>query len=501
VFKKIMCFVLALLTISCGSIAFAAGDPTGILALAGQYREIGQRSDSLQQTISTLKARMKTENPDTVTVTGTVRSTNPYIVDGLGLSAQTLFGGVNVYHIKNPGNGIVLANTYTGNHVNLGTYYDKVRKEQYILLGPCTNAYYKALTQKIAAEKQADSLETQKGDDETQILNLAQSVIADLKQYQNNSTKDMVFQVGNPYYVAYGQGNIVDRDNYSACPTLLSGNTTMIPIRPLIEGMGGVVKYDSQTSTATCSVEDKTIVVTLGSNTAYVDGKAVKLSVAPRIISQKTMIPLRFVSEQLGAEVQWMDGGYIRVSHPFAWSDTQENQSLLANETVPANHHRVYDYAANISYIAPDYWKINMNTLQSDPSIHGCSISLRPVTVDCTAYSSGTTQLCNLQIVSEATGELYNGPMILKSTAIDQDVTSDTSIATHVCGIVDWDSDPDTLPSFKIYTNCGIVIRVSQEDDASGFASVIKDPAVSQGLQNDFFIMINSLQYIIGAVG
>ena len=71
----------------------------------------------------------------------------------------------------------------------------------------------------------------------------------------------------------------------------------------------------------------------------------------------------------------------------------------------------------------------------------------------------------------------------------------------HVCGIVDWDSDPDTLPSFKIYTNCGIVIRVSQEDDASGFASVIKDPAVSQGLQNDFFIMINSLQYIIGAVG
>lgn len=74
---------------------------------------------------------------------------------------------------------------------------------------------------------------------------------------------------------------------------------------------------------------------------------------------------------------------------------------------------------------------------QSDPSIIGYASSLRFVTLDCTVYSGGTSQLCSFQISSDETGELYEGPYILKSTAIDQDVTSDTSIATHVCGIVD----------------------------------------------------------------
>ena len=43
----------------------------------------------------------------------------------------------------------------------------------------------------------------------------------------------------------------------------------------------------------------------IGNKTAYVDGVPVSLDVPPQIINGRTMVPIRFVSENLGAEVNW----------------------------------------------------------------------------------------------------------------------------------------------------------------------------------------------------
>jgi len=48
------------------------------------------------------------------------------------------------------------------------------------------------------------------------------------------------------------------------------------------------------------------MLLTIDSNTAYVDGKAMTLDVPPTILNQRTMVPLRFISEALGAKVEWI---------------------------------------------------------------------------------------------------------------------------------------------------------------------------------------------------
>jgi hypothetical protein len=50
----------------------------------------------------------------------------------------------------------------------------------------------------------------------------------------------------------------------------------------------------------------KTVIVWIGKKESLVDGQTVSMSVAPVIIKGKTLVPLRFVSEALGASVEWI---------------------------------------------------------------------------------------------------------------------------------------------------------------------------------------------------
>lgn len=52
-------------------------------------------------------------------------------------------------------------------------------------------------------------------------------------------------------------------------------------------------------------LEEDLIVLTIGSKTAQVNGKAVGLDVAPQIIQGTTVVPIRFIAENLGCEVLW----------------------------------------------------------------------------------------------------------------------------------------------------------------------------------------------------
>ncbi|MDD4664270.1 MAG: copper amine oxidase N-terminal domain-containing protein, partial [Caldisericia bacterium] len=43
----------------------------------------------------------------------------------------------------------------------------------------------------------------------------------------------------------------------------------------------------------------------IGSTTAWVNGKAVSLTAAPEIVQSRTFVPLRFVGESMGAQIEW----------------------------------------------------------------------------------------------------------------------------------------------------------------------------------------------------
>lgn len=81
--------------------------------------------------------------------------------------------------------------------------------------------------------------------------------------------------------------------------------TTMIPFRYVGDVMGAQVGWNSQTKEVSFKLKDRTVLLTIGSRTAFVDGKAVTMLTSPTLSNGRTLVPLRFVSEQLGAKVDW----------------------------------------------------------------------------------------------------------------------------------------------------------------------------------------------------
>jgi peptide/nickel transport system substrate-binding protein len=78
-------------------------------------------------------------------------------------------------------------------------------------------------------------------------------------------------------------------------------------MRAVFEALGAQVHWDEATRTIRAYRREDAIVLELGNRTAWVNGPARRLDVAPVAIAGRTMVPLRFVAEALGAQVEWVE--------------------------------------------------------------------------------------------------------------------------------------------------------------------------------------------------
>lgn len=94
---------------------------------------------------------------------------------------------------------------------------------------------------------------------------------------------------------------IVNVDNeaviYDAAP-VIRNDRTLVPIRIITEALGGKVDWNGAAKEVTLSINDKEIKMTIGKMLE-------KYGVAPVIIDGRTFVPVRFVADELGAEVAW----------------------------------------------------------------------------------------------------------------------------------------------------------------------------------------------------
>ena len=70
--------------------------------------------------------------------------------------------------------------------------------------------------------------------------------------------------------------------------------------------MGAKVTWDGAKKQVTIVQGSKTIILTINSSKVLVNGKSAKIDVPAKIINDRTMVPVRFVSEQLGYNVEWI---------------------------------------------------------------------------------------------------------------------------------------------------------------------------------------------------
>ncbi|WP_152395297.1 copper amine oxidase N-terminal domain-containing protein [Paenibacillus guangzhouensis] len=92
---------------------------------------------------------------------------------------------------------------------------------------------------------------------------------------------------------------------YTDQPPVTIGGRTLLPLRAIFEGLSASVEWNERTKVVTAKRDDTTVVLKLGSKTATVNGQTVALDVPAQSVKNRTMVPVRFVSEAMGEEVDW----------------------------------------------------------------------------------------------------------------------------------------------------------------------------------------------------
>ena len=114
---------------------------------------------------------------------------------------------------------------------------------------------------------------------------------------------DLSFQIRSVDFTDNGVTTKLD------APPYMSGGTTMVPMRAIFESLGYLVEYAPATRQILCTNGMKRLALTVGDVNATVDGVGRTMPVAPETVNGRTFVPLRFVSENSGATVKWVNAG------------------------------------------------------------------------------------------------------------------------------------------------------------------------------------------------
>lgn len=124
-------------------------------------------------------------------------------------------------------------------------------------------------------------------------------------------------------------------------------NNIMIPIRVVAENLKFNVKWDQKTQNVNIEQASNAISLTVGKDQATVQNNNVKLNIAPQMIKNTVVVPLRFVSEEMGLRVGWNNKNKIvtltsnKVSQPTSPSNGNDAATNLVHDITYANNQLV----------------------------------------------------------------------------------------------------------------------------------------------------------------
>lgn len=117
--------------------------------------------------------------------------------------------------------------------------------------------------------------------------------------------------INNPVMTVNGAETEIDPGEGTT--PIIVNERTLVPIRVIIESLGGSVDWNDTDKTTTLTMDGNTIMLVIDSTTAYYNNKAQTIDTAPVIINDRTMLPIRFVAEKFGFSVDW-DGGTQKIT-------------------------------------------------------------------------------------------------------------------------------------------------------------------------------------------
>ena len=121
----------------------------------------------------------------------------------------------------------------------------------------------------------------------------------------------LVFMLVLPCISVVAENNINitingEAKTFDVMPVMVN-DRTLVPLRGIFETLGATVSWDDATWTVTATKDETTVVLQIDNKIAKVNGNEIELDVPATLVSERTMVPVRFVSESLGCKVDWVD--------------------------------------------------------------------------------------------------------------------------------------------------------------------------------------------------
>ncbi len=116
--------------------------------------------------------------------------------------------------------------------------------------------------------------------------------------------KSIVLQLGSKYMFVNNEKKEIDPGKGTIM--IIKNGRTFLPIRAVIEEMGGEVEWRQSDKRVSIYLKGTKIYLWIGNKNAKVNGSTKETDVAPYISdSERTMLPLRFIAENLDCDVDW----------------------------------------------------------------------------------------------------------------------------------------------------------------------------------------------------
>ncbi|MDW7673671.1 MAG: stalk domain-containing protein, partial [Bacillota bacterium] len=86
---------------------------------------------------------------------------------------------------------------------------------------------------------------------------------------------------------------------------LLENGRTLVPMRFIFEALGAEINWIEGLQQVEATIGNNQVKLTINDSNAYANGQLITLDVPPKLVNNRTLVPLRFISESLGLQVDW----------------------------------------------------------------------------------------------------------------------------------------------------------------------------------------------------
>lgn len=115
---------------------------------------------------------------------------------------------------------------------------------------------------------------------------------------------------------------------------IIMNDRVMVPMRGIFESLGYSVNWNEENQSVVANKDNITINLRVGSAIANVNGEKYTLDSPPVIVNGNTMVPVRFISDQSGATVEWNDSTKtVYISNQYSFSVEEASKSVVQLNT------------------------------------------------------------------------------------------------------------------------------------------------------------------------